>query len=612
MNIAEHNALAATALAHALCAGAATHVVVAPGSRSAPLALAFDACPKARVHVALDERAAAFVALGMARASRRPAIVLCTSGSALCHFAPAVIEAHHARVPLVVVSADRPRELHGCGAPQTVEQMGLFAGQLRLAAELPTPDERLDPAWLAAVAARALAQAAGSPPGPVHLNAPFREPLWSPEVATKLAPPSPPELVRGRLALEDGAVELLAGELVRHERGVIVCGPLAPATLDAEELGAAVAMLAARCGFPVLADPASGVRYASPRPDNLVASYDALLRAPGFARAHAPTLVLHVGAAPTGKALGAWLAAHARGRLWLVDRDAAWHDPASSASKLIVADPAGLCRALAVAVAGSGRAGPSAWLESWLGADARASAIVEHHSRDGGWEGAIARAVVAALPPGAHLHVASSMPIRDVDSFALGADRPITVHANRGTNGIDGTIATALGEALASGRPSAVLLGDLALLHDLDGLENAAQSEARLTAVVINNGGGGIFSFLPIARHPTAFERLFVTPRPCDLAALCRALGARHQQVAAEPVALMRSLGAALEERGLDVIEVVTDRALNVARHESVFAAVRAAVDAPASERQEPPRGEPTPRFNEQRSSERRRIEEGA
>jgi 2-succinyl-5-enolpyruvyl-6-hydroxy-3-cyclohexene-1-carboxylate synthase len=548
-------------LARALVGAGPTHVVVSPGSRSTPLALAFDSLEGSTVHVVLDERAAAFVALGIARATGQPAIVLATSGSAGANHYPAVVEANLARVPMIVVTADRPGELQGCGAPQTMPQRALFGEHVRLAISAPEPSPSLSTRWLHVVGARARAAATGSPAGPVHLNVPFREPLYDPERTFEPAPATPlPTVMRGAGRLAPNDLHALASELASQKSGAIVCGPLAPATLEAREFAHAVSALGERLGWPVFADATSGLRFGGPSSKQPIVCGDTLLRA-GVDRATRVGRLLCFGQPPTTKSLLRWLAAHA-GDLWVVDPDGQWLDGGGAASRLIIAAPATLARDLAAALPSSPNAEASASLARFRAADAAARAILEHHAARGEWEGRVVAELAAHLPTEARLQVASSMPVRDLDSFSGSRPKPLFVTSNRGVNGIDGTIATALGIALASQAPTAVLLGDLAFLHDLDGLEAAGALASTkglaLAVVVVDNGGGGIFGELPIARHPTAFERLFLTARPGDVLSIARGLGVAAERIT--PSEVGAATRRAFEAKGVTVLHVVVDR----------------------------------------------------
>lgn len=571
MSTADLNASFAASLVAALVRGGVRDAVVSPGSRSTPLALALAARADLRVHVLVDERAAAFVALGLARAGARPVALLATSGTAGAHWLPAVVEAAASCVPLVLLTADRPPELHGCGAPQTVDQARLFGAHARLFVQLGPPTADTRPGWPAAVGARAVDAALASPAGPVHVNVAFREPLWAPGAVGGAAPA--PRVVRARPALGDDLARE-AALLVRGPRGVIVAGPRAAPPGREAELAAALARLSAALGWPVLADPLSGARHGSHDLSTIVTAADALLRDPAFARAHRPRRALRLGQVPTSKAVQRWLADSAP-ETALVDPDAEWHDPEHAAALLLVADPVEACQALARAVESTPDRDATDWLASWQQAEQAARAALDQAAQDGWWEGAVARAVVDALPDGALLVVASSLPVRDVDAFTGASGRDVTLLSNRGANGIDGTVATAVGAALTWERgPVVALVGDLAFAHDLDGLAAARELGAPVRVVVVDNAGGGIFGTLPIAAHaPEVFERLFLTPSRLDLEAAARGLGAQAETVN-DPLALRRALAAPLPASGAHVVRAAVDRQEGARRREAAWAHV--------------------------------------
>jgi 2-succinyl-5-enolpyruvyl-6-hydroxy-3-cyclohexene-1-carboxylate synthase len=555
---------------------------VAPGSRSTPLALALAADRRVRVHVFLDERSAGFFALGTARASGRPAAVLCTSGTAAAHLHGAVLEADHARVPLLVCTADRPPELRDTGAPQTTDQVRLYGPAVRFFANLSPEDH---PAAMGAwrpLAARAFSEAAGPPAGPVHLNLAFREPLVPdgsevPEVPGRDGG-SPWTASRpGRLAPRDEDLDRLAAAVGSTGRGVVVAGWGAGCDFEV------VDRFARTAGWPVLADPLSGLRQPG---RHTVSTYEALLRVPGFNQAHRPDLVLRLGAALTSKAAGAWLDASVP--QVLVDPDAAWLDPGRAAAERLAAD-AGLVLEGVVQRLGEGRlAGhaPSRWAAGWQMAEESARRALDAFldAGDEPFEGRVARDVHDCLPPGATLVVASSMPVRDLEAFAR--PRPgLRVLANRGVNGIDGFTSTVLGVAAAAGpagAPVAGLMGDLAFLHDAAGLTFAARGGLDAVLVVVDNDGGGIFSFLPQATTPAVsaedFESLFGTPHGLDLVSVARsyALPAERVERAGDVVPTVEKAMAA---GGVRVVVVGTgDRAGNVARHRAAWAKVAEAL----------------------------------
>lgn len=605
MSRAAANRRDAAALLETFAALGVRDVVVSPGSRSTPLVLAADALAALRTHVVLDERAAAFVALGVAKASGRPAILVCTSGSAGAHYLPALVEASEAGVPVIALTADRPPELHHGGAPQTMPQRALFADYVRWStdtavapgAEGPGPSDTRA-RWLARLAAIATDRATAGRPGPVHLNVPFAEPLWDPTAgpepdpepgadpaSTSLValPPAPARILRpaASAALDPAGpaayADVLAAlaPLLGAPRGLVVCGPALGAGAQSEHLAAEALALAAHLGWPLLADPASGLRFGDAAGATRVTTYDAVADASPEALPR-PDAVLRFGRVPTSKAAARWLADVGRDRTVCVDPAGAWQDPDLAASVLVAAEPAAFCRAARAAT--TPRADATApWPAAWATLEARALGALEG-ACTGPWSGGLVRALLAASQPAEPLFVSSSLAIRDLDRFgqrAQSARRP--VFANRGVNGIDGIVATAAGVALASG-PVTVLLGDLALLHDLDGVCAAVALGAPITLVVVDNGGGGIFRQLPIAGHPSAFERYFVTPQPQRIPAVCEGLGLPCRSVET-PDAFAGALAEPpTASRGPRAIHVRLDPDADAAGRARARAALRAAL----------------------------------
>ncbi|HUF33331.1 MAG TPA: 2-succinyl-5-enolpyruvyl-6-hydroxy-3-cyclohexene-1-carboxylic-acid synthase [Acidimicrobiales bacterium] len=544
------------------------HAVVAPGSRSTPLVLALAADGRIRLHVHHDERSAAFLALGIGLATGVPAVVLTTSGTAAVELHPAVVEADLARVPLLVCTADRPPELHHVGAPQTVDQTHLYGRSVRWFAEPGVAEPTASATWRS-LAARAVAEALGPPAGPVHLNLAFRDPLAA------LPGPLPPTRADGgpwhrtvpRPATPaPDAVDEVRSLLAGARRGVIVAGG---GSGDAE----AVHGLASALGWPVLADPRAPARCPAPA---TVASFDALLRHEATAERLRPDAVLRLGQAPASKVLGQWLAASGAVQV-AVEADGTWLDPDRTAAAMVAGDPSGWCRALSDALGGAPT--DEGWAPAWAAAEgtassAMASAIAAVSTPT---EPAVARTLAAALPDGATLVVSSSMPVRDLEWYA--APRAgLRVLANRGANGIDGVLSTAVGAAVATGERTAVLIGDIALLHDTNGLLGLAGRGADLTVVVVDNRGGGIFSFLPQSTTvpPEVFERLFGTPHDVDLVALAEVHGLPGTEVS-DLDELASAVASPVE--GARIVVVRTDRSSNVAVHDRVHAAVAAALD---------------------------------
>jgi 2-succinyl-5-enolpyruvyl-6-hydroxy-3-cyclohexene-1-carboxylate synthase len=509
--------------------------VLAPGSRSTPMAMALAERDELTVHVVHDERVAAFVALGIGL-DGTPAVLLCTSGTAAANFHPAVIEAGLSEVPMIVTTADRPPELRGIGSPQTIDQIELYGHSVRWFHDVPAPDEA-DPSSWRPVAQRAFSTAET---GPVHLNLPFHEPLVG--VADDLPEPIGPPLPIPRGYAVNGP---LVPEYDR-QRGVIIAGGRHGFDI------ADIAAFAARTGWPVLAAPESGCRSL----DQAVTAFDSLLRHQAFADAHAPEVVVRFGRAPASKVLSQWLVATKVPVLQLGGPGVI--DPERNVAVRCTLDDLAALRGAA----------DTPWLARWRHANERAeealtTALAEAPLSEPG----VARTIATALPPDAELVVASSMPVRDLEWFGGPAAR---AHANRGANGIDGVISTALGRAL-TGKPTVALVGDIAFVHDSNALVASVSRGADLRIVVIDNGGGGIFSFLPQATSLSQerFEQLFGTPHGTDIESLAAAHG-----VPARTVTTVDELADAVRCPGPSVTRVVTDRAENVKLHDLLNQAV--------------------------------------
>lgn len=547
--------------------GGLTDAVVCPGSRSTPMALALARDRRMRTHVFHDERSAGFAALGLGLASGHPAVVLTTSGTAAVELHPAVVEAHHAKVPLIAVTADRPPELRDVGAPQTIDQARLYGGAVRWFCDPGVAEWAARGSWRS-LASRAVFEATGSPPGPVHLNLPFREPLIG--TPTELPASRDGGHPWTRPAMQPSfvadAAEALADALAGR-RGVIVAG-------GGIELADGVHDLASAAGWPVLADPRSGCRLPLPA---TIAHFDALVRHREFACTHEPEIVLRLGSLPASKALAEWLAGLDAWQVG-VEADGTLFDPDRRLSSVIAAPPGAFAAVLAGCV--KGRAAPPEWLSAWEQADAEAAAAIGETLAAEAvlTEPAIARELVAAVPDGGSLVVSSSMPIRDVEWY--GAPREgLTVYANRGANGIDGVVSTAVGVALATGGPTVAHVGDIAFVHDTNALVASRQRDIDLVVFVTHNDGGGIFEFLPQAHAlpRQQYEHLFATPHGTDLRALAVAHHACFGEVHdAREIATM--VKTALVDGGVHVIVARTDAQANVDVHRRLHDAVAAAI----------------------------------
>lgn len=567
-------------------------VVVAPGSRSAPVAMAAHAAHtegRLRLHVRIDERSAGYLALGLGKACGRPAAVICTSGTATANLHPAVVEASHAGVPLLVLTADRPPELRDTGANQTIDQVKLYGSAVRWFCEVGVPEARTGAvAYWRSLTCRAWTAAAGVAPGPVHLNLAFREPL---------VPDGPGESVEWPESLEGragGAPWTVArdtgwetapgphpGDLPDVERGLLVVG-------DGRADPGPYVALAEQRGWPVLAEPSSGARYGP----NALSAYHYLLGVPDFVERHAPEAVLTVGKPGLSRPLLALLEGACEHVV--VDPMPHWPDPTRSATRVIgPASPArgrgdGATSGTAWAHDGTEKgaekpavtrrdpsASPGSWLWSWLEADRAARTAIDEvlDAQDVLSEPRLARDLASALPDGALLFAGSSMPIRDVDRTM----RPrvgLRVLGNRGASGIDGSVSTAVGAALAHRGPAYALLGDLALLHDQNGLLlGSGEPRPDLTIVAVNNDGGGIFSLLPQAAHTEPFMRVFATPHNVDLAEVASTAGVPYTLVERAD-----EFPSALGGEGLRLVEVRTDRAAGAELHTRLQHAVDVAL----------------------------------
>src|SRR5467141_599836 len=486
---------------------------VSPGSRSAPIAMALQRHPRIKVIVHIDERCGSFFAVGLGKSTGKPAVVLSTSGTAAAEFHPAVVEAAYSRTPLIVITADRPPELQRVGANQAIDQQHLFGTAARWFFDPGVPVEMPNAArvWRR-LAARAVAEAAS---GPVHLNLPFREPLVPPPGQVPVAEAAPAQaLTNGPLLPSQAQLASLASALQRAQRPLVVVGEMR----DGERLAPALL----RLGLPVLAEPTSQLRRTEA--GAAVESYEALLRA-GWSLQHGPDLVIRLGGTPTSRVLNRWLAA-AAAPTFLIDPDRMWRDEDQVASNVLVCDPQPLVESLPPADVG-------AWRDEWVSAGRKATAaIAATLVSTPVYEGHIVRALAAKAPDTAQVFVGSSMPIRAADSFWPFARAGQTFYGNRGASGIDGLVSTGLGIAAARpSNPTVLLLGDLSVYHDMNGLWSLRRHGIKATIVVCDNNGGGVFNFLPQAQHTDVFEEIFATPLGLDFAQVARLYGLVYSPV---------------------------------------------------------------------------------
>jgi len=566
------NLLWARALVEGLVAGGVREAVLSPGSRSSPLAFALRAESRIRLFVQVDERSAAFLALGLAKASCRPVVAACTSGTAAANYLPAMTEAWLAGVPLIAVTADRPPELRGTGASQTIDQLGLYGMHARAFRDLPCPGHAaLDATVAAREALEACRTGLSGARGPVHLNVPFREPLLpAPEemaavdsrwdgIAPRVRATVPAFEAPSIPLPGEGALGEILESLARAERPVLLAGPEGVRASEAGDVFA----FARSAGIPVFADIASGLR-AGADPEEVVrcSHADLFLRDEALA-ALAPDVVVRLGGIPTSKTIATWLARH-RPAVFAIQPDARRRDPDGIVTRVIEGPAAGTCRALAARV----RASPGAreWARGMAQAEMGARSLAARAPAE-------AMAVVAAsfsLPASGALFLSSSMPIRWAEMYVTSLAEGCEVFVNRGANGIDGVVSTAAGVALGTGRPTLAVVGDLAFLHDAGGLRSWREARAPAVILLLDNDGGGIFSHLPVARHEALFEPLFGTPQGADLAAVSQAARLAHRQ----PGSLdeVEALAArTFAQGGVQVVQWRTDRA-ETAREQAMLA----------------------------------------
>ena len=555
-------------IALAALRGGVRDAVVSPGARNTPLVLTLHDLHEMgwpiTLHSVIDERSAAFFALGIARITARPVLLSCTSGSAGANYFPAIAEANQSQVPLLVVTADRPEELQDCGAPQTMNQHALFAAHVRAELQLGTPTATDDIESIDAALRTTIAASGAPDPGPVHINAMFRKPLWAPDASappyTPLALEEPPTPTPHETASVEECLSLLTGH-----RGAIVAGPDPNQTIDS----LALTRLAELLGWPILSDPVSPTRNS--QHTHVVRHYDGVLRSAAFRAHNSPAVLLSVGGTPSSKPLQQLYADTATVRIDPSNRR--W-DPwgtvtASFACPLATVAEAGRSQCIEPAA--------QSWLDAWLKADSAAAGAIRHIADAPIWEGSIVARLLPQLPTGTLLRLASSMPIRDADSFGPRIPSSVRVTSNRGVNGIDGLIATSMGEAAVHQGPTVVLSGDLSFLHDSGSLSTVPQPTHPLVLIVFDNGGGAIFSYLPMVQHPTGFTPWFTTPHRADIGAIAEGHGVpvfRPQSTAEVTAAVAHALTLV----GVSVIHVRINPDVSRSAHEETWQAIDEAV----------------------------------
>jgi 2-succinyl-5-enolpyruvyl-6-hydroxy-3-cyclohexene-1-carboxylate synthase len=536
-------------------------VVISPGSRSTPMALLFTHHPGVKTYINVDERSAAFFGLGIAKAKKKPVAILCTSGTAAANYYPAVIEARYAKVPLIVLTADRPHELREVGAPQAINQLELYGKHVKWSVDMALPESLPEILQYAkASAARGVSLSISAPAGPVHFNFPIREPLIPAlEEVTFSNRRREKRVIGGLRGLSTEMRDDLLSVLKEKQKGLIICGT----GLD-ESAIESIMFFAEYHGFPVVADPLSQIRGGEHSKRNVIETYDAFLKIEEVKEAFKPDLIIRFGAMPVSKPLTLFLKGLTGVPYWVVSSGEEWQDPIAKATEFIYCDENLFCTDMKTGAEHNA----AGWLHQWKNVNDVSRNILQ--TRDQPWnEGKAVKQLIEYLPDGASIFASNSMPIRDLDTFFFNSDRNISIYANRGANGIDGVVSTALGMSTGNA-PMYLLIGDLAFFHDLNGLLVAKKYQLDITIVVMNNNGGGIFSFLPQANEGTYFEELFGTPMDLDFASAAVFYGAHYTLVKEES-----EFGSALQSveghQGIKIIEVLTNREENVAIHRKLW-----------------------------------------
>ena len=538
-----------------LAAEGLSYVCISPGSRSAPMAMAFARHPRIKVFIHIDERSGSFFAVGLAKATEKPVALLCTSGTAAAEFHPAVVEAFYSRTPLIVLTADRPPELIGVGANQAIEQHAIYGTAVRWSVDPGVPTEPPDPEVWRQLASDAMRHARGSPAGPVHVNLPFREPLVPP-LSDFPVPMGEPGAPGGATFEDSGDVTALIEALLAAEHPLVVAGEMRD--------GAGVAKRLADLGIPVMAEPGSQLRASGIR--GLVPNYEGLLRDSAWSWLHRPDLVVRLGATPTSKAMNQWLA-ESKPRTFLVDSDGEWRDPDGVATDRLRCRPEGIFEAVQPR-------DESEWSRALIGDGLRADHAIESALAESPlFEAHAVRAIARCLPDRANVFLGSSMPIRDADYFWPAGKPTHRFFGNRGASGIDGNVSTGLGIAATSPDLTVLVVGDLTLYHDMNGLHAVRRNGLRATIVVLDNDGGGIFNFLPQAEHADVFEELFATPLRLDLERVAQLYGIDFVSVDGKD-ALGPALSRAMESDKTTMVAIRFTRVDSVQGHRACWDAV--------------------------------------
>lgn len=542
------------------------HIIISPGSRSTPLAMLFAEHDKIKDWVIVDERSAAFFALGMAKETMKPTALLCTSGTAAANYYPAIVEAYYSRTPLIVLTADRPHELRDTGASQTINQIDMYGSYVKWFHDMALPegtDVMLN--YVRRKASRAMYEAETGNKGPVHLNFPFREPLipdlnlkdkWGKERLTSAYH----SVHAGKNRLDQTAIDMLIERIESKQKGVIVCGP----QVD-PEVATSIVELATAWNLPVLADPLSQLRAGNHQKGSIIEGYDAILRQPSLRKQLRPDFVLRFGAMPISKSYLFYMKELENSAQFVVEAYAGTREPTGNATTFIYSEPSAFCNDLRFAM-DEDKFANTEWLDKWKALNAVVKDHLNNSTNNILTEGEAIQCLFDVIPDNSTLFVGNSMAIRDVDTFFMATDKNIFMLANRGASGIDGIVSSGLGTAAATTKKVTLIIGDLSFYHDLNGLLTAKHYQLNITILLLNNNGGGIFSFLPQAKYEKHFEKLFGTPLHIDFKETVHMYGGQYV-IATTRKELKEALLSSYEQPGISVLEVQTDRQANVKWH---------------------------------------------
>lgn len=546
-------------------------VVISPGSRSTPLAYAFANTKDLNVFRQIDERSAGFFALGLAKATAKPVVLLCTSGTAAANYYPAIVEAKYARVPLIVITADRPHELREVGAPQAINQVHLYGEHVKWSVDFPIPDgAKQTLPFIERHMARAISIAMSAPFGPVHVNVPFREPLLI-DFMEKLSEPTFRGSFVGEIVPSEEAKKELTELLRITKQGFVIIGEL-PLGTEKSHLWEFIRQLK----WPVLVESLSNMRTNVPEDcmQYVISTYDAILRSEHFKERVEPQTVIRFGAQPVSKFLNLFITASMPENYIIVDEDPMFRDASSMATNFIHASIGEWITTLDVADSEF----DVTYLAEWQDADDLAIEYISHYADGAIDEGAMVSRLLEFIPEGSDVFVSSSMPIRDIDTFLLKTERDIQVFANRGTNGIDGVVSTALGFSSGRNRACYLIIGDLAFLHDMSGLTATRYQDCELTILVMNNDGGGIFSYLPQSTVEAHYEDLFGTPTDLEFEEIANMYEMEYFLV--EQLDELFPKFAAEQLLPMRLIEILTDREENVYAHRALWQQINTGLKA--------------------------------